>query len=69
MSVQNGHAQAGGLSKPIFETLVSRGMVKPDKVIAESKPFPQYPWTMRPDLDPQLKQKIRSALTEMHWQG
>ncbi len=68
MSVQNGHAQAGGLSKPISETLVSRGMVKPDKVkvIAESEPFPQYPWAMRSDLDPQLKQKIRSAFMEIN---
>ncbi|WP_269264756.1 phosphate/phosphite/phosphonate ABC transporter substrate-binding protein [Oxalobacter aliiformigenes] len=68
MSVQNGHAQAGGLSKPIFETLVSRGMIKPEKVkvIAESEPFPQYPWTMRSDLDPQLKQKIKSAFMEIN---
>lgn len=67
MSVQNGHAQAGGLSKPIFETLVQRGMIKPEKVkvIAESKPFPQYPWTMRSDLDPRLKQKIRVAFMEI----
>ena len=68
MSVQNGHAQAGGLSKPIFETLVSRGMIKPEKVkvIAESEPFPQYHWTMRSDLDPQLKQKIKSAFMEIN---
>ena len=68
MSVQNGHAQAGGLSKPIFETLVSRGMIKSEKVkvIAESEPFPQYPWTMRSDLDPQLKQKIKSAFMEIN---
>lgn len=68
MSVQNGHAQAGGLSKPIFETLVQRGLVKPDKVavIAESKPFPQYPWTMRSSLNPQLKQKIRAAFLEIN---
>ena len=68
MSVQNGHAQAGGLSKPIFETLVSRGMIKPEKVkvIAESEPFPQYPWTMRSDSDPQLKQKIKSAFMEIN---
>lgn len=68
MSVQNGHAQAGGLSKPIFETLVSSGMIKPEKVkvIAESEPFPQYPWTMRSDLDPQLKQKIKSAFMEIN---
>ena len=68
MSVQNGHAQAGGLSKPIFETLVQRGLVKPDKVavIAESKPFPQYPWTMRSSLNPQLKQTIRAAFLEIN---
>ncbi|EEO28573.1 phosphate/phosphite/phosphonate ABC transporter substrate-binding protein [Oxalobacter paraformigenes] len=67
MSVQNGHAQAGGLSKPIFETLVQRGMINPEKVklVAESKPFPQYPWTMRSDLDPKLKQKIRAAFVEI----
>lgn len=67
MSVQNGHAQAGGLSKPIFETLVQRGMIKPEKVkvVAESKPFPQYPWTMRSDLNPQLKQKIRMVFLEI----
>ena len=68
MSVQNGHAQAGGLSKPIYETLVQRGMIKPQKVklIAISKPFPQYPWTMRSDLNPQLKQKIRTAFLEIN---
>lgn len=44
MAVQNGHAQAGGLSKPIFESLVQRGLVDPNKVkvLAESKPYPQY---------------------------
>lgn len=68
MSVQNGHAQAGGLSKPIYETLVQRGMIKPQKVkvIATSKPFPQYPWTMRSDLNPQLKQKIKTAFLEIN---
>ncbi len=68
MSVQNGHAQAGGLSKPIFETLVQRGLVKPDKVavIAESKPFPQYPWTMRSSLNPELRQQIRVAFLEIN---
>jgi phosphonate transport system substrate-binding protein len=63
MAVQNGHAQAGGLSKPIFESLVQRGMVDASKVkvLAESRPFPQYPWTMRSNLKPELKEKIRSV--------
>lgn len=67
LAVQNGHAQAGGLSKPIFEALVQRGMIDPNKVkvLAESKPFPQYPWTMRSNLKPELKTKIRTAFLEL----
>ena len=67
MAVQNGHAQAGGLSKPIFESLVQRGLVDPNKVkvLAESKPYPQYPWTMRNNLKPELKEKIRAAFLNL----
>jgi phosphonate transport system substrate-binding protein len=63
LSVQNNKAQAGGLSKTIFESLVKRGMIDPVKVkiLAESEPFPEYPWTMRSDLAPGLKEKIRQA--------
>lgn len=63
MAVQNGHAQAGGLSRPIFESLVDRKIVSLEKVkvLAYSKPFPQYPWTMRSNLKPELKDKIRDA--------
>ena len=67
MAVQNGHAQAGGLSKPIFEALVKRGTIDGNKVrvLAESKPFPQYPWVMRSNLKPELKEKIRTAFIGM----
>jgi phosphonate transport system substrate-binding protein len=67
LSVQNNKAQAGGLSKTIFESLVKRGMIDPTKVkvLAESEPFPEYPWTMRSDLAPQLKEKIRQAFLNL----
>ena len=67
MAVQNGNAIAGGLSKPIFESLVERKIISADKVkvLEVSKPFPQYPWTMRSDLDPALKEKIRNAFYEL----
>ncbi|HEY9100306.1 MAG TPA: phosphate/phosphite/phosphonate ABC transporter substrate-binding protein [Thiobacillus sp.] len=67
LAVQNGHAQAGGLSRPIFESLVERKMVSLDKVkvLAYSKPFPQYPWTMRSNLKPELKEKIRNAFLDL----
>lgn len=63
IAVQNGNAQAGGLSKPIFESLVERKIIDPAKVhvIAESVPYPEYPWAMRSDLTPRLKEKIRNA--------
>jgi phosphonate transport system substrate-binding protein len=67
LNIARGHAQAGGLSKPIFEALVERGFVDPKqvKVIAESKPFPQYPWAMQADLAEELKQRIRLAFYEL----
>ena len=67
MAVQNGNAQAGGLSKPIFESLVQRSIIDPAKVkvIAESKPYPEYPWTMRSDLAPALKENIRHAFLNL----
>src|SRR5262245_2305779 len=63
IAVQNGNAQAGGLSKPIFDSLVERKIIDLEKVkvLEESKPFPNYPWTMRADLKPTLKDKIREA--------
>ena len=63
IAVQNGNAQAGGLSKPIFDSLVERKIIDLEKVkvLEESKPFPNYPWTMRSDLKPALKDKIRAA--------
>lgn len=67
IAVQNGNAQVGGLSKPIYETLLKKETISPAKVkvIAESKPYPQYPWTMRSDLSPELKAKIRTAFIEL----
>ena len=68
LAVQNGHAQAGGLSRPIFESLVARKIISLDKVkvLGYSKPFPQYPWTMRSSLKPELKEKIRAAFLDLH---
>ncbi len=67
IAVQNGHAQAGGLSRPIFESLLERQVVDHTKVkvLEYSKPFPQYPWTMRSNLDPALKDKIREAFLDL----
>ncbi|MEO0946845.1 MAG: phosphate/phosphite/phosphonate ABC transporter substrate-binding protein [Cyanobacteria bacterium J06641_5] len=67
VAVQNGHAQAGGLSRPIFDALVEKGTIDTSKVVVieESAPIPQYPWTMRSSLDPELKAQIRAAFYEL----
>jgi phosphonate transport system substrate-binding protein len=66
-AVQGGKAQAGGLSKPIFESLVQKKSIDPArvKVIAVSQPIPEYPWTMQTTLAPELKTKIRAAFIEL----
>ncbi len=67
IAVANGKAQAGGLSKPIYTALIEKGIIDKNKVILieESQPYPQYPWTMRSDLEPQLKQQIKQAFLEL----
>ncbi len=66
-AVENGNAQAGALSRPIFNSLVERKLINTEKVkvIAETKPIPQYPWTMRSNLDAALKDKIKNAFYEL----
>ncbi|GKT12281.1 MAG: phosphonate transport system substrate-binding protein [Thiomicrorhabdus sp.] len=67
MAVQRGHAAVGGLSKPIFESLVERGVIdtRKVKVFAVSKPFPQYPWAFRSNLDNDLKQQIKQTFYQL----
>jgi phosphonate transport system substrate-binding protein len=63
LAVQNGHAPVGGLSRSIFERLVKQGTIDASKVrvLATSRPYPNYPWTMQSSLAPELKRRIRSA--------
>lgn len=62
-AVQNGNAQAGGLSKPIYNQLVEKKVVDTAKVkvIKLSPQYPNYPWVMRTSLDKNLQENIRQA--------
>ena len=62
-----GNAQVGGLSRPIFERLIERGMIDADQivVIGYSADIPQYPWVMRTDLTQELQDGIRSAFLDL----
>lgn len=67
VNVANGNADVGGLSEVIWKTLVERKLVDASKVkvIGYSKDYPQYPWTMRSDLNPALKDKIRITFVDL----
>ena len=66
-NVERGNAQVGGLSRPIFESLIERGKIDKAKVkvLAYSDPLPQYPWVMRTDLKPELQDKIKTAFVAL----
>ena len=63
VNVANGNADAGGLSEVIFNYVTERGLIDKNKVkvIGHSKPYPQYPWAMRSNLNADLKAKIKDA--------
>lgn len=62
-AVESGKVPAGALSKPIFDSLVKTGKLDGAKlrVLAETKPIPNYPMAMQSKLAPQLKEQIRAA--------
>jgi len=66
-NVEIGNAQVGGLSRPIFESMLAKGTVKRESfvIIGYSEPIPQYPWVMRTNLNPALKQLIKDAFYDL----
>lgn len=67
VNVANGNADAGGLSEVIFKYVVERELIDPAKVkvLGYSKPFPQYPWAMRSNLNDDLKAQIKDAFINL----
>lgn len=62
-AVANGQVPVGALSRVIYERLLREGTLSESdvRVIATTEALPQYPWTMRSDLTPELREAIRSA--------
>jgi len=67
VNVANGNAEAGGLSEVIFQHVMDRGLIDRDnvRILGYSGEFPQYPWAMRSNLNPDLKAKIRDAFVSI----
>jgi len=70
-SVETGKAQIGALSRPIFDTLVKSGRIDGSKVrvLAETKPIPNYPIAMQSKLSPDLKGQLRTAFLDLKDKG
>lgn len=66
-AVQAGQVPAGALSKPILDSLITRGIVDGNKLVQLdlSAPIPNYPMVMQSDLNPALKQAIRTAFLDL----
>ena len=70
-AVETGKVQAGALSRPIYESLLKAGKLDGSKlrILAETRPIPNYPMAMQGKLSPQLKQQIRDAFLELRDPG
>lgn len=66
-TVQSGKAQVGGMSEPILQNMIAKGLIKPERiqVLTTSKEYPNYPWAMQSYLKPELQAKIRNAFLGM----
>ncbi|MBZ8117386.1 phosphate/phosphite/phosphonate ABC transporter substrate-binding protein [Roseovarius sp. LXJ103] len=62
-NVELGNAAVGGLSRPIYESLLAKGSVDESKlvVIGYSADIPQYPWVLRTDMTEELEGSIKDA--------
>lgn len=58
---------AGGLSLAIYQRLLEEGALdaRALRVLAESKPIPEYMWTFREGLSPALREDLRAAFVEL----
>ena len=67
VNVANGNADAGGLSEKIWLYVQDRKLIDTSKVkvIGHTPYYPQYPWAMRSNLKPELKEKIRNSFVNM----
>lgn len=62
-SVQNKHVDAGAIDSAFYTTLINQGVLDEEqiKVIWESEPLFQYPWTVAADVDEETIQLIQDT--------
>ncbi|HEY5762668.1 MAG TPA: putative selenate ABC transporter substrate-binding protein [Rhodocyclaceae bacterium] len=65
--VASGKAEAGALNASVMDKLIAKGdeNAKRVRVLATTPPYYDYNWTVRPGLDPALREKIAQAFLKL----
>lgn len=66
-AVESGAADAGALDESVFDSMVSEGKLDPTKVhvFYTSRPFVDYVWVARRDVDQATQEKFAQAFTNL----
>ena len=66
-AVESGAVDAGALDESVYTSMVSEGKLDPNKVrvFYMSKPFVDYVWVARKDVDPATQEKFAQAFTDL----
>jgi len=66
-AVESGAVDAGALDETVYNSMVSEGKLDPNKVhvFYMSKPFVDYVWVARKDVDPAMQEKFAQAFTDL----
>lgn len=66
-AVESGAVDAGALDESVYTSMVAEGKLDPNKVrvFYMSKPFVDYVWVARKDVDPAMQEKFAQAFTDL----
>jgi phosphonate transport system substrate-binding protein len=66
-AVESGAVDAGALDETVYNSMISEGKLDPNKVrvFYKSKPFVDYVWAARKDVDPATQEKFAQAFTDL----
>jgi len=66
-AVESGAVDAGALDETVYNSMISEGKLDPNKVhvFYMSKPFVDYVWVARKDVDPAMQEKFAQAFTDL----
>jgi len=66
-AVESGAVDAGALDETVYNSMISEGKLDPNKVrvFYMSKPFVDYVWAARKDVDPATQEKFAQAFTDL----